>query len=245
MTSNLHLPSRLHLLQLASIAVRLPDGRTSEMVLGCYLVQTNQGRNFLIDTGIAPDSAARGFPRSAEESNVLDRLSVLGIKPDSIDTVICSHFDEDHIGYNDAFPNSEFIVQRAHYEMARSGHPRLAAGRHHWGHAALRYRLVDGDTELLPGLELIATPGHVTGHQSVLVRLPRTGAVLLPIDAAVVQRLFIPDRPVWPQDEDLTQLRQSTCKLIELVERDNVRLVVFGHDGIQWQALKQSPEFYD
>lgn len=38
-----------------------------------------------------------------------------------------------------------------------------------------RIRLVDGDTELLPGLELIETSGHVPGHQSVLVRLPKTG----------------------------------------------------------------------
>ena len=51
-----------------------------------------------------------------------------------------------------------------------------------------RIRLVDGDTELLPGLELIETSGHVPGHQSVLVRLPKTGAILLPIDAVPFAR---------------------------------------------------------
>ena len=43
--------------------------------------------------------------------------------------------------------------------------------------------MVDGDTELLPGVTLIETSGHAPGHQSVLVRLPKTGAVLLVIDA--------------------------------------------------------------
>ena len=51
-----------------------------------------------------------------------------------------------------------------------------------------RIRLEDGDTELLPGFELTSTSGHVPGHQSVLVRLPKTGAVLLTIDAVPLPR---------------------------------------------------------
>jgi hypothetical protein len=75
--------------------------------------------------------------------------------------------------------NAELVVQREHYELTRSGHERFAAVRGHWDHPALRYRLVDGDTELLPGLTLIETSEHMSGHQSVLVRLPETGPVLL------------------------------------------------------------------
>src|SRR5512135_801914 len=61
-------------------------------------------------------------------------------------------------------------------------------------HPALRYRLIEGDTELRPGLTLLETSGHAPGHQSVLVRLPQTGPVLLTIDAVMIQRLFTPDR---------------------------------------------------
>jgi N-acyl homoserine lactone hydrolase len=39
-------------------------------------------------------------------------------------------------------------------------------------------------------------------------------------------------------------LRASTRKLLDLVTRENVALVVFGHDGTQWQTLKKAPEFY-
>jgi len=64
--------------------------------------------------------------------------------------------------------------------------------RPQWDQPIERIRLVDGDTELLPGLELIETSGHVPGHQSVLVRLPKTGAVLLTIDAVPSARaLFV------------------------------------------------------
>jgi hypothetical protein len=136
---------------------------------------------------------------------------------------------------------NELIVQREHYELARSGHARFAAARAHWDQPTLRYRLIEGDSELLPGLTLLETGGHAPGHQSVLVRLPQTGRVLLAIDAVVQQRLFTPDRRAWPDDENEEQLRASTRKLLDVVEREYVALVIFGHDGQQWQSLKKAP----
>ncbi len=150
----------------------------------------------------------------------------------------------DHAGYHDAFSKAELIVQREHFELARSGHPRYAAARAHWDHPSLRYQLVEGDTELLPGLSLIETSGHAPGHQSVLVRLPQIGPVLLAIDAVVLQRLFTPDRKAWPLENE-EELRASTRKLLDLVERDHVALVIFGHDGEQWQTLKKAPAWYE
>ena len=175
---------------------------------------------------------------------MLEHLAGLGLRPDDIDFLISTHFDVDHAGYHDAFPKAELIVQREHYALARSGHARFAAARTHWDQPALRYRLVEGDTELLPGLTLIETSGHAPGHQSVLVRLPQTGNVLLAIDAVVLQRLFTPDRKAWPLENE-QQLRASTRKLLDLVEREHVALVIFGHDGQQWQTLKKAPAYYE
>jgi N-acyl homoserine lactone hydrolase len=114
-----------------------------------------------------------------------------------------------------------------------------------WDQPTLRYRLIKGDTQLLPGLTLLETSGHATGHQSVLVRLPQTGPVLLAIDAVVLQRLFTPERRAWPDDEHEEQLRASTRKLLDLVEREHVALVVFSHDGKPWQKLKKAPACYE
>jgi N-acyl homoserine lactone hydrolase len=149
------------------------------------------------------------------------------------------------VGYHDAFHKAELIVQRTHYELARSGHPRYTAARAHWDHPALQYRLIDGDTELMPGLSLIETSGHAPGHQSVLLRLPQTGKVLLAIDAVVLQRLFTPDRRAWPNDDNEEQLHASTRRLLDLVEREHVALVIFGHDGEQWQTLKKATAYYE
>jgi len=217
-----------------------------DMSMGCYLVQTSDGKNILIDSGLPADYASPpGRPALEQRKNVIEQLGELGLQPDDIDMLICTHFDVDHAGHHDAFTNAELIVQREHYELARGGHPRFAAARPHWDHPALRYRLIEGDTELLPGLTLLETSGHTPGHQSVLVRLPQTGPVLLAIDAVSMQRLFTPARNATPIDDNEEQLRASTRKLLDVVEREHVALVVFHHDGEQWRTLKKAPAYYE
>lgn len=237
-------PQRLYLMQLSTSII--PAGnRPLAASSGCYLIQTADGKNILIDSGLPPDyTPPPGVPPAQEQKNVLEHLTSLNLRPDEIDLLICTHFDIDHAGYHDAFPRAECVVQRTHYQLARNGHPRYAAARAHWDHPALHYRFIDGDTELLPGILLIETSGHAPGHQSVLVRLPETGPVLLAIDAVVMQRLFTPDRRAWPTDDNEEQLRASTRKLLNLVEREQIALTVFGHDGEQWQTLKKAPAYY-
>jgi N-acyl homoserine lactone hydrolase len=215
-----------------------------EMVLPCYLIRMSDGMNVLIDSGTPAGYHTPGMPESGRATDVIRQLAGLGLTPSDIDVVICTHFDVDHAGHHDDFPQAEFVVQRAHYELSRNGHPRAAAARPHWDHPALRYRLVDGDTELFPGVTLLETSGHAPGHQSVLVRLPQTRTVLLVIDAVLFERLFTPERPALPMDEDKAQTVASTRKLLDVAKRENAALVVFGHDGLQWDKLKKAPEWY-
>src|SRR5258708_24040294 len=239
-------PQRLYLMQLSTTTIPLPAGQGLALSSGCYLVQTSDGRNILIDSGLPADYAPPpGTPPAEHRKNVLEHLADLGLHPDDITMLICTHFDVDHAGYHDVFTRAELVVQHDHYALARGGHVRYAAARAHWDHPALRYRLIEGDTELLPGLWLIETSGHAPGHQSVLVDLPQTGRVLLAIDAVVLQRLFTADRRAWPTDDNEEQLRASTRKLLNLVEREHVALVIFGHDGEQWQTLKKAPAYYE
>jgi N-acyl homoserine lactone hydrolase len=239
-------PERLYLMQVATGTVPLPTGQTLIWPVVCYLVETGDGKHILIDSGHPPGfEPPIGVPPLERRKNVIEQLADLGLYPDDIDLLVCTHFDLDHVGYHEAFTWAELVVQRSHYELARSGHPRYAPGRGHWDHPSLRYRLVDGDTELLPGLTLLETSGHAPGHQSVLVRLPQSGPVLLTIDAVVLERMFTPDRRATPVDDDEEQLRASTRKLLDLVTHEQVALVIFGHDGEQWQALEKSPAAYE
>src|ERR1700741_1464837 len=97
-------PKKLYLFQLSATTVPIAPDRSIEMILPCYLVQTSDNRNILIDTGMAPDfPKPAGFPPSREECTVLDQLARLNLRPSDINTVICTHFDVDHIGYNEHF----------------------------------------------------------------------------------------------------------------------------------------------
>jgi len=235
------MPQRLYLMQVVKSG-ETPAGMGG---VACYLIEMGDGRRVLVDTGLPANfQMPAGTPAPVYEMSVVEQLAVLGLRPENIDLLICTHFDIDHAGHHDAFPNAEFIVQREHYELAKAGNPRFDYAPAHWDHPALCYRLVDGDCELLPGLTLLKTSGHAPGHQSVLVRLPETGPVLLAIDAVALERLFTPARNAWPLDDDEAQLRTSTQKLLDVVEREGVRLVVFGHDAHQWAALKLAPAFY-
>lgn len=235
---------RLYLFELGRVS-------TGEPILG-YLVQIGDGRNVLIDTGYRPGtlgeegSAEPAFLQASSDQLVANQLRRIGLSPQDIDCLIVTHLDPDHAGFTDLFPNAEAVIQRRHLALARaSDAPRFQLTRPAWDNPAVRFREVDGDVEIRPGIHVIETSGHVTGHQSVLLYLPNTGAVLLPIDAMARDHLDAPgERVSGPFDENEEELRRSTLKLIDLAVREKT-LIIFAHDAEQWCRLRHSPEFYD
>ncbi len=227
---------RLYLMEVGS----MPE---YQIPIVCYLAQTADGGNILIDTGL-PEIIPEGESEFENGRDVIQQLAGLGLEPDDIDTVVSTHYDGDHAGRHAAFTRAQYVVQRAHH-LDAAGNPRYAAIRPQWEQPMARIRLVDGDTELRPGLELIETSGHVPGHQSVLVRLPQTGAILLTIDAVPFAAGFTRDEQDDDSDPDAEATRASTIKLLDLVEREQIALVIFGHDQEQWATLKKAPEFYE
>ena len=237
---------RLFLMHLATM-------QPGDIPIPSYLIQTNNGINVLIDTGCAREHIGPPHPEfggatveTAERGHVLQQLAMIGLTPGDIHILVCTHFDFDHAGNHDAFQRAKLVVQRTQYIAAReSDLPRYTKNRPHWDHPNLHYRFVEGDTQLLPGIELIESSGHVPGHQAVLVRLPETGPVLLAIDAISKTTELDPDtRLMGPFDMDEAGVRASTRKLVILAQREGVTLIVHGHDTEQWKTLKKAPDFY-
>jgi len=208
----------------------------------CYLVQTAAGENILIDTGL-PEVLPDGEREFANTVGVPAHLARLGLVPEDIHLVISTHYDGDHAGRHGLFTRARYLVHREHHRGA-PGNPRYAFVRPQWDQSPDRIDFVDGDTELRPGLEVIETSGHARGHLSVLVTLPRTGPVLLAIDAVPFAEWYTPDRDAG-HEEDPAAAVASSVKLLDLEKRRGVSLVVFGHDQEQWSRLKQIPAFYD
>lgn len=233
-------PVRLYLFAASRGTLPSPAGPI-EMVAGSYLVTMSDGSQVLIDSGPPNDGAA-----DAEVVTATQQLTRLGIRPEDVAMIVTTHFDVDHSGESHAFPNAVHVVQKRHLEVAKGGDHRFATHRVNWDVGDEKFRTVEGDVELFPGFELIATPGHVPAHQSVLLRLPNTGPVLITADAVPLASLFTPDRPRGPMDAgEEDEVRESTRKLLRIRDQEGVKLVIHHHDGAQWRTLKLAPEYYD
>src|SRR3954464_883289 len=105
-------PQRLYLMQVGL----MPD---YGIPIVCYLVQTGDGQNILIDSGL-PEILPEDETDFANGQDVIAQLARLGVHPDAIHTVISTHYDIDHAGRHAAFTEAQYIVQRVHHADAAS-----------------------------------------------------------------------------------------------------------------------------
>ena len=120
--------------------------------------------------------------------SVADALAELDMSPADIELVINTHLHFDHCGQNAVFSHAPFFIQRAELSRAQREAPEL---RDWIDFAGARFELLDGDAEVLPGLRVIATPGHTEGHQCVLVRGDGDALDVLIGDAAYTPGVYL------------------------------------------------------
>jgi N-acyl homoserine lactone hydrolase len=175
-------------------------------------VVTHDKGAVLVDTGVGGPSQVLDDWRVVNRS-VADALAELDMSPADIGLVINTHLHFDHCGQNSVFRHAPFYVQRAELSRMR----RESAELYEWfGFMNARFELLDGDAEVLPGLEVIATPGHTEGHQCVVVRGGDGADDLLIGDAAYTPRQYDgPPDGTLPagQASDLAAWRDSVRRI--------------------------------
>jgi N-acyl homoserine lactone hydrolase len=182
--------------------------------------------------------------RFTEEDLLVHRLDLVGLNAENVDMVILSHLHYDHAGGAALFPKSELVVQKDEYAYAH--HPASFFEsfyyRKNFDLPGYRWRLLDGDTEILPGVTVLRSDGHTPGHQSLLVELPETGPVILSGDACYWREHADKERVpgvVWNPT-----LALHSIKKIKTIAR-LVRGRIFpGHDPVFWEKVKQAPDAY-
>jgi glyoxylase-like metal-dependent hydrolase (beta-lactamase superfamily II) len=140
----------------------------------------------LVDTGVGGPQEVLNDWRVVNRT-AADALADLGMSPADISLVINTHLHFDHCGQNSVFKHAAHYVQRAELARAERESPELYGW---FDFMNARFELLDGDTEVLPGVEVIATPGHTDGHQCVVVRTGEGGTDLLIGDAAYTPRQY-------------------------------------------------------
>jgi glyoxylase-like metal-dependent hydrolase (beta-lactamase superfamily II) len=229
-----------------------PDERNRiPLAMRCLLVEHPDGL-VLIDTALGNkenakfrqiygiENAGRAGPTQLE-----DALAAAGFAPADVRWVINTHLHFDHAGGNTtidpgrpddppalSFPNATYVVQGRELEFARHTNERTRASYfpHNFEPVAEagRWRLLDGDGPILPGIFARLTPGHVPWHQAILVESEGETAAFIADLIPTASHLGLP----WIMGYDVEPLRTLESKRALLRDAaDGGWLLVFEHDA--------------
>ena len=148
-----------------------------------------------------------------------------------------SHSHPDHIGNIAMFAQSTLLVQQAEYDWPAAGGPRFRPGQ--------PVVKLQGDRDVFGdgSVTILSTPGHTPGHQSLLVKLPKTGAVILSGDAAHFKENW-DHRRVPEINFNKEQTSASMQRLADVMAQENAQLWI-NHDKAQRDRQNLSPDFYE
>src|ERR1700682_2679862 len=220
-----------------------PDHRNRILLaMNCLLIRT-AGKWILVETGAGNkwDAKRNDIYAFEDPPRLPDKLLARGVRPEQIDIVINTHLHLDHCGWNTrhengktvaTFPNAQYIVQRQELEHAKNPTERDSGSYIPDNFRPLeesnRWLLVDGDYGVVPGGEVIRTPGH--NRDMMCVRLIGGGYTALFFSDLVPTVAHL--RYSWIMAYDLYPLTilDSKKKWIQRAAREGW-LVVFGHEA--------------
>ncbi len=213
---------------------RIPADERNRIPLAMRsLLFETAGELILIETGAGNKESAKfvdiyGLDNRGEPDQLHDAVRAAGRDPAEVSVVINTHMHFDHAGgntYRDAegkvqvaFPNARYYVQHGEWEYAHWNNERVQASYLPPNFDPLeeagQLKLLEGDSELLPGVSVVVTPGHTPHHQSVLVRSEGETACFVGDLVPTMAHLSLP----WVMGYDVEPLRTMETKR-KLLER--------------------------
>jgi N-acyl homoserine lactone hydrolase len=256
---------RLYVMDGGSIIIDAPEkfGLTREQVknsnMSCpvYLIVHPRG-SLLFDTGLGDRYFGRPFnenllgdpPSPAPlQSFVLvtktlkSQLEQIGYPPPKINYLALSHPHVDHIGNANDFAGATFLIHKGDYDMMFGPNVQVNPA-----YAALKNsktKIVEGDYDVFGDgtVVLLFTPGHTPGHQSLYVKLPKTGAVVLSGDLYhYPEDLKLDSMPDREKAPGITEA--SRKKLQDFLAKTGAQLWI-GHAIDTFSRQKHAPQYYD
>ena len=218
-----------------------PDRKNRvRMGLNCLLVQSPSG-NILIDTGAGSKRADRMKEVYSLNGNKLPKeLRKLGLNAREIDAVVLTHLHFDSAGgctkldragnAIPTFPNADYFVQKASWEDANSPDERNARSFYAQDYLPLKeagaLRLLEGDSEVAPGIRTQVTNAHSQGHQVVFVE---TGSERIAFAGDLIPTPYhLPLVSISAFDHSPGDTFQEKRNLLKMAVEDGW-LIVFGH----------------
>jgi glyoxylase-like metal-dependent hydrolase (beta-lactamase superfamily II) len=252
----------IHVADTARYELRRDEVETAELSVACYVVAHPKG-TLIWDVGAVPDaewqptgrttvhrlSLPDGQTRDITLTRALGpQLAEIGYPPPKIRYLALSHYHYDHTANANAFAAGSTWLVRAVERDAMFAATRPGTTRPDT-YAQLqnaRTTLIETDEYDVFGdgrVVIKFAPGHTPGHQMLLVRLQKTGPVLLSGDLYHFPQERTLDRfPVFEFDRE--QTRRTRVKIEAFLKTTGASLWI-QHDFIADGKLRKSPAFYD
>lgn len=228
--------------------------------VGFYVIKHPKG-NVIFDTGnndrtiTDPDGwwgpLAKGFGlKMTKDDAMAAQLQKIGLTPADIKYVVLGHMHLDHAGNMSQFPNATFVIQND--ELKAAWWPDTGYSIYYIpGDFAdsKKYNIIrlSGDLDLFNDRSVVVNraPGHTPGSQFAIVRLPKTGTVVLTSDVVYLkeslERNLIPPIPgTWSP----MGMYEGYAKVRHVRDVENAS-VFFAHDPDVFKATKKAPDFYE
>lgn len=242
-------PARLYVLDYGLF--RVHAGPRDVGIVG-FLLVTDAGERLLVDGGFPAKYANDPAAATAEDGlgsfgEVLSltrenlpaaQLAKAGTAPEEIDLHLLTHSHIDHLGGLFDFPRAKLVIAERERALPK---PLYWSGGQPWDWPDRETLRLARDARLGPGCEVLQSPGHAPGQLSLMVELPRTGAVILTSDA--ISRPAEVDEGFDTAPDPATALA-SARRLLRLAEERGA-FVIYGHGPEQWPRLCKAPDFYD
>ena len=219
----------------------------------CYLI--HHGDDWMLWDSGYPDALAdtpegvvgARSSRAMRKKTLVSQLAEIGVAPGQVTVVAFSHTHGDHVGNANLFAGAKVYMQSAEYDAAFGPEP----GK--YGFVPATYDKLRGSTLVMlngdhdvfgdGSVKIISTPGHTPGHQSLLVHLPKAGAIVLSGDVAHFTENFM-NRRVPGFNFNIEQSRQSMDKVAEIVKAEHAQLWI-NHDSQQSAGIAHAPQFIE
>jgi N-acyl homoserine lactone hydrolase len=251
---------KMHMLQAGrirmrkSIFLRAEKTEMMELPVSCALIRHPKG-NVLFDTGchlsVATDPQARwgGLVKMMTTimppgENVLSSLEAVGVEPEDIDVVVCSHLHSDQCGCNQFFRKARFYVNAREMEAAKAdGATSAGYLSADWDHA-LPTTEIDGEHDLFGDgrIVLVPLPGHTPGTMGLRAQLDKSGSFLLASDAvSLLENLAQNSAPRNTWNVDLYLESFANIRLMQAAGT----IVICGHDDAQWRSFRKGLDAHE
>ena len=242
----------IHTTNADTYSLKKEEVGSTEMAIPCILVAHPKG-NLMWDNGDIPD---RAFPAGGGAATagvvtqarpLLPQMAEAGYTPADIKYLAMSHYHGDHVANANSFAGSTWLVRKVERDRMFSDPPIPRSDPANYSELKnSKTIIIDKDEYDVFGdgaVIIKSTPGHTPGHQSLFLKLDKTGPVVLSGDLYhYPEERSLNRLPVTEFNKD--QTAASRAELESFLKKTGAQLWI-QHDFLGNAKLKKAPAFYE